>query len=123
MNRPWIRLTLVLVIFAVAFLTLTVASYRRESATVDEPQHVVGGYIAWKLHDYRVAPEHPPFLRMWATLPLLAMSEIKLDTNSVYWLKGDQWRFCREFLFQDNDADQLLFRARFMIALLSRTPS
>ena len=83
MNRPWIRLTLVLVIFAVAFLTLTVASYRRESATVDEPQHVVGGYIAWKLHDYRVAPEHPPFLRMWATLPLLAMSEIKLDTNGL----------------------------------------
>jgi Dolichyl-phosphate-mannose-protein mannosyltransferase len=118
MNRPWIRPALVLVIFAVTFLTLTVASYRRESATVDEPQHLVAGYIAWKLHDYRVAPEHPPLLRMWAALPLLGIPEIKLNTNSVYWLKGDQWRFCREFLFEDNDADRLLFRARFMITLL-----
>jgi hypothetical protein len=118
MNRPWIRPALVLVIFAVTFLALTVASHRRESATVDEPQHLVAGYIAWKLHDYRVAPEHPPLLRMWAALPLLGMPEIRLNTNSVYWLKGDQWRFCREFLFEDNDANHLLFRARFMIALL-----
>jgi hypothetical protein len=118
MNRPWIRLVLVLVVFTATFLALTVASYRRESATVDEPQHVVAGYIAWKLHDYRVAPEHPPLLRMWSALPLLGMPEIKLDTNSVYWLKGDQWRFCREFLFEHNDADRLLFRARFMIAML-----
>ncbi|HUJ11006.1 MAG TPA: glycosyltransferase family 39 protein [Verrucomicrobiae bacterium] len=118
MNRPWIRLALVLVLFAATFLALTVGCYQRESATVDEPQHLVAGYIAWKLHDYRVAPEHPPLLRMWAALPLLVSRDIKLATDSPYWLKGDQWRFCREFFFQDNDADRLLFRARFMIALL-----
>ena len=118
MNRLRLRIVLVLIVFSVIFLGLTVTSYDRESATVDEPQHLVGGYIAWKLHDYRVAPEHPPLLRMWAALPLLATTGIKLDTNNVHWLSGDQWRFCRDFLFQDNDADRLLFRARFMIALL-----
>ena len=118
MNRPWIRSALVLVVFASSFLALTVASFQRESATVDEPQHLVAGYIAWKLHDYRIAPEHPPLLRMWAALPLLAMPDIKLATNSLYWLSGDQSQFAHQFLFQDNDADRLLFRARFMMVWL-----
>ena len=107
-----------LVVFAAVFLALVVGSYREESATVDEPQHLVAGYTAWKLRDYRIDPEHPPLLRLWAALPLLAIPDIKLATDSPYWRAGDQWRFCRQFLFQDNDADRLLFRARFMIALL-----
>jgi len=108
----------VLVIFATTFISLTVGSYRLESATVDEPNHLVEGYTAWKLRDYRFGPEHPPFLRMWAALPLLASRDVKLATDSPYWLAGDQWRFSHQFLFRDNDADRLLFRARFMIALL-----
>ncbi len=118
MNRPWIRTALVLSIFTAVFLALVVGSYRLESATVDEPGHLVAGYTTWKLRDYRIDPEHPPLLRLWAALPLLGMQGIKLDTHSAYWLKGDQWRFCHQFVFQDNDADRLLFRARFMIALL-----
>ena len=118
MNQPRTRIAVVLVIFAAVYLALTVGSYRNESATVDEPQHLVAGYAMLRAHDYRIDPEHPPFLRMWAALPLLAMREIKLDTNSPYWHTADQWRFCHQFLFQDNDADRLLFRARFMVALL-----
>jgi hypothetical protein len=118
MNRPWLRIALALSVFAAIFITLTVTSYTQKSATWDEPQHLVAGYIAWKLHDYRLAPEHPPLLRMWAALPLLTMSDIKLATGSPYWLAGDDSRFCHQFLFQDNDADRLLFRARFMMVLL-----
>jgi 4-amino-4-deoxy-L-arabinose transferase-like glycosyltransferase len=118
MSRSWIRTALVLFLFASIFLTFTVGSYRLESGTMDEPQHIVAGYTALKLHDYRIDPEHPPFLRMWAALPLLAMPEIKLDEQSEAWQKGAQWIFCHNFLYKDNDADRLLFRARFMIALL-----
>ena len=118
MNRPWIRTALVLIIFAAVFLALVVGCYRLESATFDEPANLAAGYTALKLHDYRLDPEHPPLLRMWAALPLLAIPDIKLATDSPYWLTGDQWHFCHQFLFQDNDADRLLFRARFMIALL-----
>ena len=118
MNRPWIRTALVLTVFAAVFLALVVGCYRLESATYDEPQHLTEGYIAWKLHDYRFGPEHPPLVRMWAALPLLATRDIKLATDSPYWWSGDQHSFCHQFLYQDNDADRLLFRARFMIALL-----
>ena len=118
MNRPWMRTAVVLIIFAAVFLALVVGSYRLESATMDEPSHLLAGYTALRLHDYRIDPEHPPLLRMWAALPVLTMREIKLNTNSVHWLKGDLWNFSHEFLYKDNDADRLLMRARFMIALL-----
>jgi hypothetical protein len=118
-NRPiWIRTLVVLILFAGVFETLAIYSYSRCSATFDEPQHLVDGYTTWKLRDYRIDPEHPPLLRLWATLPLLAMPGIKLDTNSPYWVQGDQWGFGHKFLFQDNDADRLISPARFMITLL-----
>jgi len=118
-NRSdWIRTSAVLILFAVVFEFLTIHSYRRLSATIDEPQHLTDGYVVWKLQDYRVDPEHPPLLRMWAALPLLVTPGIKLDTHTRYWLVGNEWRFCHQFLYQDNDADRLLYPARFMISLL-----
>lgn len=119
MNRPnWIRTLVVLILFATVFEILAIHSYSRCSATFDEPQHLVDGYTTWKLRDYRIDPEHPPLLRLWAALPLLAMPDIKLDTHSRYWIQDDQWYFSHQFLFQDNDADRLLSPARFMITLL-----
>ena len=70
-NRPMnpkLRNAVVLLIFAAAFITLTVSSYVQKSATADEPTHLTAGYTALKLGDYRIDPEHPPFLRMWAAL-------------------------------------------------------
>jgi len=118
MNRPWMRTALVLVVFATVFLALVVGCYRLESATMDEPEHLVDGYVALKLADFRMGPEHLPFLRMWAALPLMVGSDIKFATNSPYWLAGDEYPFAHQFLYRDNDADRLLFQARFMIALL-----
>jgi len=118
------RSTTTLLIFAAVFITLTVSSYTRESATWDEPQHVVTGYSALRFHDYRTDPEHPPFIRMWAALPLLAMDNVKVDlqridaVDPVVWAGGDQFFFCHEMLYVANDADHLLYQARFMVVLL-----
>jgi hypothetical protein len=118
MDRPWIRTTFVLCVFAVVFIALTVGSYTQKSATADEPQHLTAGYTALRLHDYRIDPEHPPFLRMWAALPLLAMPDVRLDTNTVSWQTGQDWPFSHHFLYELNDADRLLYRARFMTVVL-----
>jgi hypothetical protein len=118
------RSAISLLIFAVVFITLTVSSYTRESATWDEPQHVVTGYSALRFHDYRTDPEHPPFLRMWAALPLLMLDDVKIDlqridtVDPVTWAGGGQFFFCHEMLYVANDADHLLYQARFMIVLL-----
>ena len=118
------RVAVGLFVFAAVFITLTVSSYVRESATWDEPQHLVAGYSALKFHDYRTDPEHPPFIRMWAALPLLGMDNIKFDiqkidtTTSAAWVLGGQFFFCHDILYVANDADRLLYAARFMIVLL-----
>lgn len=114
MNRP----AIVLAGFAVVFIALVVGTYTQKSATVDEPLHLSKGYVALRLGDFHVHPENPPLLRMWAALPLLAMRDVRLDTNTVFWTSDDQWSFGHEFLYRQNDADRLLYSARFMIALL-----
>lgn len=116
-QRPT-HVALVLVAFAVVFIGLTASTYRRESATVDEPQHLVVGYTAWVLKDYRIDPLHPPFLRMWNALPLLAMRDVHLNTNTASWARLRAWDFCHQFMYVDNDGDRLLNRARFMSVLL-----
>jgi 4-amino-4-deoxy-L-arabinose transferase-like glycosyltransferase len=117
-DSPWVRTTVVLCAFTVAFIALTVGSYTQKSATVDEPQHLTAGYAALRLRDYRIDPEHPPFLRMWAALPLLATPDVRIDTNSPSWSTADGWEFSHHFLYELNDADHLLYRARFMTVVL-----
>ncbi len=118
------RTVVSLLVFAAVFIVLTVSSYTRESATWDEPQHLVTGYNALRFHDYRTDPEHPPFLRMWAALPLLAMDHVdsnirKIDESDPnIWVTSGQFFFCHDTLYVANDADHLLYAARFMIVLL-----
>jgi len=114
------RTLVALALFTVVFIGLTVSSYPTKSATWDEPYHLTAGYAAARLGDYRMDIEHPPLLRMWAALPLLWRSDVTLQTNrpSWRWASFNQLAFGREFLYQDNDADRLLNRARFMIVLL-----
>jgi len=122
-NERMLRVV-VLVVFAVVFISLTVTSYMQKSATWDEPQHLIAGYNALRFHDYRTDPEHPPFLRMWAALPLLVTSDVHMDVavidriDPVSWINSGQFMYCPGFLFRANDADRLLYRARFMITLL-----
>jgi hypothetical protein len=118
MDRACFRRTVVLCSFAAIFIALTVGSYTQESATVDEPQHLTAGYTALRLGDYRIDPEHPPFLRLWAAMPLLVMRNVQFDTNTLAWQTADAWPFSHNFLYGINDADRLLYRARFMTAVL-----
>jgi hypothetical protein len=105
-------------LFAAVFMGLATSGYWQNSATIDEPQHLTLGYAALKLGDYRLDIEHPPFLRMWAALPLLITSDVRFNTNTVLWSSVKPARFSHGFLYVDNDADRLLSRARFMIVLL-----
>lgn len=112
-------------VFAVLFLTLAVTSFIRTSATFDEPDHLTSGYYSLKAKDYRIDPEHPPFLRMWAALPLLTQHNIKFPeqtidrTDSLNWVTGtDKFALIDSFVYEINDADHMLYPARFMIALL-----
>lgn len=69
-------------------------------------------------------PEHPPFIRMWAALPLLidgrssAFPSFINSTLPDTWVWSRQFEFAHHFLFRDNDADHVLVRSRLMVVLL-----
>lgn len=117
------RTALVLVAFAVVFVTLSVFSYTRKSATWDEPQHLLRGCLGWR-GDHRMDPEHPPLLRLWAALPAAFDKDLKLDTAVIDQIGPHDWVGLRQFeyaqyvLYRQNDADRWLYRGRFMIVLL-----
>lgn len=112
-----------LLAFTAAFVALELNAYTRKSATWDEPMHLTSGYAALAAHDHRIDPSHPPLVRMWAALPLLFTDHAPLDTRAIDHARGLEWLqgaygFAHRFLYVDNDADRLLYRARFMIVLL-----
>src|SRR5262245_50850136 len=59
--------------FVLIFGLIVITSFTQQSPTIDEPVHLLGGYSYLKWGDFRVNPEHPPLVKMWAALPLLWM--------------------------------------------------
>jgi 4-amino-4-deoxy-L-arabinose transferase-like glycosyltransferase len=113
------------------FVSLQVWSYTRTSATWDEPGSLAAGYAALAARDFRPAIEHPPFTRIWAALPLLSMSGVSFDTRTIDGARPEAVAFQgpfeigHRFLYKENASrqaqggvDGLLYRARFMNALL-----
>src|SRR5688572_14046819 len=119
-----LRIASVLVSFALTFSLLQWFGYRQKSATWDEPIHLATGYAALAKGDYRFESTHPPFMRMWAALPLLFMGDVHLDTAVIDRTEPAVWNsgatafdFSTKFLYVDNEADRLLNAARFMIEI------
>jgi hypothetical protein len=119
-----LQIACVLVLFALIFSLLQWFSYRQKSATWDEPIHLAAGYAALAKGDYRFESTHPPFMRMWAALPLLFMDDVRLDTTVIdrtppraWHSGGTAFTHATKFLYIDNDANRLLTAARFMIVL------
>src|SRR3984893_2128879 len=83
-----------------------------ESLTFDEGDHIFAGYMMWHTGDYGLNPEHPPLVKLVATLPLL---QEKLWGPPVQqrMFKGEAYRDGRDFM-ERNDAPshRLLFRMR-----------
>lgn len=118
---PRARLLAVAAAFALVYGTLEIASGRALSATWDEPIHLAAGYAALETGDYRVDLSHPPFMRLWAALPLLAMPGVAFSAPDpggaprLQWLVDDAYEYSRTFLYERNDADRLLLAARTMV--------
>ena len=52
--------------------TLALTIVHRESLTFDEDDHMFAGYMMWKAADYGLNPEHPPLVKLLATVPILS---------------------------------------------------
>ncbi len=111
-RAAFVTAVLALLLFQCAFFAA------KDSPTYDEPNHIASGYSYLATGDFRMSLAQPPVARMLMALPLLP-ARPSLNLNSESWKQADDWTFAREFLFHSgNDADAIVFWARFPIALL-----
>ncbi len=114
MRRHTSLLAALLLAALAAQLSLFVA---RTSQTWDEGDHLYAGYRSLTDGDFGLNPEHPPFVKMLAALPLLAMH---LDVPALQnrYFKHEAFLGGREFLAR-NGIDRVLAPARLAAALLT----
>jgi hypothetical protein len=92
-------------------------SVRRESQTWDEANHIFTGYRTWTHADFGLNPEHPPLVKLLATVPLLR-SNLKSPALEERFFKEDAFLRGKEFLYQ-NDPEKILARTRTVAATLT----
>ena len=91
----------------------------RESLTFDEDNHIFAGYMMHKTGDYGLNPEHPPLVKLLATLPLLGRNlwvPPLQDRN----FKTEAYLDGRDFLARNDGAAQhLVFGMRLCAGLFA----
>ncbi len=113
--RGWVA-GAVVSLLAVLVVELAVP-LRRQSPVFDEGCHILAGYSYWTRGDFGINPEHPPLVKLLATLPLLPMSPHYPPPPGGFF-KVTCFLGGRQFLFS-NDADAILTRARISAAGLT----
>ena len=107
-----------LLLFTVLFLAISLSSVRQKGSTFDECSHIPAGYTYVALGDFRMNPEHPPLIKLLSGIPLRFLHP-RVETNDAEWKSSNQWQFGSKFLYEWNDADQMIFWGRVPIILLS----
>lgn len=113
--RIWFPALCVLCLLSL-FAGLSIWEMSGDSLTVDERVHLPAGYAYWRTHDFRLNPEHPPFVKLLCAAPLLPIDPVLPSTAPP---QGMDYRrfmgpFGVAFLFSQ-DADRLLFRGRLPV--------
>jgi 4-amino-4-deoxy-L-arabinose transferase-like glycosyltransferase len=90
-----------------------------ESLTFDEGDHIFAGYRMWHSGDYGLNPEHPPLVKLVATLPLLPET-LWAPPLQQRWFKSEAYRDGRDFMERNDDpGHRLLFRMRMAAGIFA----
>jgi len=112
----WVVPAAVTLLLAVLYAQLALTALGH-SMSVDEGNHIYSGYMSWTRFDFGLNPEHPPLVKLLATLPLLNMP-LKVTPPGNTFYKLDAYEGGRQLLL-DNDKEKILFRARMSAAVLT----
>ena len=116
-SKRWFWLAVIgLLILQVALIVITV---HRESLTFDETDHMYAGYRMWTAEDYGLNPEHPPLVKLIATLPVLGQKLWTPPALGIFFkaeamMGGKLW-----LEHNDGGGQRLVFRMRLAAALLA----
>lgn len=120
-------LILLLTIFILAF-SLMIFSGNSDSQTTDEAIHLFSGYTYLTQNNFRLDPEHPPFLKELGALPLLFFKNLNVSLGDLWDKAGnfyyDSWQETRTmgenfFYTLANNPAKLLFWGRLPFILLT----
>jgi Dolichyl-phosphate-mannose-protein mannosyltransferase len=118
-HRPkylWLAVVALLVLQATLALTMV----HRESLTFDEDDHMFAGYMMWKAGDYGLNPEHPPLVKLLATVPILSDQLWVPPPRDHEFFKAEAYLNGRDWLARnDGDRQQLVFKMRASAELLA----
>jgi len=102
-------------------------STRQQSLSWDEGDHIYSGYMNWIHGEYSLNPEHPPLVKLVATLPLLPL-DLKVAPRQGRYFKSEAYYGGRELLFRNGpqnggrySADTLLFRIHMTVLVFGLT--
>ena len=102
-------------------------STRQQSPSWDEGDHIYSGYMNWKHREYSLNPEHPPLVKLIATIPLLPL-DLKTAPRLGRYFKDEAYFGGRELLFRNDprygglySSDTLLFRIHMAVLIFGLT--
>lgn len=117
MDRKWVWVA-VLVLLAIQAGQIAYVVHR-ESLTFDEGDHMFAGYMMWKTGDYGLNPEHPPLVKLLATLPILG-EKLWVPPLKGRQFKAEAYLDGRDWLMRNDGGSQwLIFRMRLAAGLLA----
>jgi tetratricopeptide (TPR) repeat protein len=116
-SRAWV-IAGATALLCLLFVQLATSTYRN-SITWDEDDHIFAGYMSLKHGDFGLNPEHPPFVKMLAGLPLLDLHLHEPELKGRFF-KTDAFLGGKDFLFHNVVGhDAIIFRARIAASLLT----
>lgn len=97
---------------------LSYAAALTESFTTDEPLHLAAGASYLATGDFRLNPEHPVLVKIWAALPLRFVPHTAFTKKLNGWSYGGTAQVALDWLESENDGNRLLRPARAMMVPL-----
>ena len=91
----------------------------RESLTFDEADHMFAGYMMWKAGDYGLNPEHPPLVKLLATVPVLG-GDLWIPPQQGRYFKQEAYLSGRDWVARnDGSSQRMVFKMRLAAGLLA----
>jgi hypothetical protein len=123
-----------LIVIIVTIFLMTIMSFlliknaKDDSATTDEPIHILSGYSYWQ-GIFSINPEHPPLGKQIATLPLKFIKPfLPADANFKNAIEDyyyDSWQetrtYAQKWLYSTvgNNPDEIVFSARMAVVIFA----
>jgi dolichyl-phosphate-mannose-protein mannosyltransferase len=91
---------------------------RLDGFTIDEAYHIAAGVSYVRYSDFRINPEHPPLVKLWAG-SLISATGFRLSSIRPFADKRDERNFTGEDVYLNNDFNSVQRRARIAMWTLN----